>query len=146
MDLFNCTTSPLASLLESTQSSGAKTEVSRCAACECIRVISKMQKSELRLIKYGPALSGTGTFGKNLNVSHSDDSGSDQDSCCCICHLDDGPGSGSISPVSDCLHQVNDVASRNRHSHAISAAQKCCKCYAMCINFIHKVRTFVIIA
>ena len=115
--------SPVASLIDSSSSS-AKTEVSRCPECQCVRVVSRMQHSELRLIKYGC----------------SSESSDDSDSCCCVCHLDDSlhsrDTSRSVSPVFGSLRNVTKCID---HRFDSSTNIECCKCRNLIYSYLKKV-------
>jgi len=120
MDVSASALSPVASLVDSSWSS-AKTEVSRCPECQCVRVVSRMQHSELRLIKYGS------------ENGPSDDS----DSCCCVCHLDSRDTSRSVSPVSGSLHDVTRCIIEHRFDS--NSTMHCCKCRSLCFSYLRKV-------
>ena len=115
--------SPLASLIDNSGSS-AKTEVTRCPECLCVRVVSRMQHSELRLIKYGSE----------------NESSDDSDSCCCVCHLNDSlhsrHTSRSVSPVSESLRDVTRCVEHRFDSNSVA---QCCKCRNVCVSYLKKV-------
>lgn len=107
------------------------TSVQRCPACGCVCVVSRMPASELRLIKFGPGIRSDDSSDDTLPI--------DLGPCACLCHCGDVSPSRSLSPiVRECSESP---ASCPKHSHALSSARDCCKCYRVCRKFIERVRS-----
>ena len=146
MENFSPVSGSLSSLLDSLHSNPQRTTMHSCPACGCLRIVSRMYKSELRLLKFGPGVSiaemqppGSGLSGSTLDSE-------DRESCCCICHLHDAPERSSrcVSPIQSerglSLFSDDDQEEKcEKHDNAFVAVDECCKCRSICTNLIQRV-------
>ena len=149
MENFSPVSGSLTSLLDSLHSNPQRTTMHQCPACGCLRIVSRMYRSELRLLKYGPGMSvpelqpGSGLSGSTLDSE-------DRESCCCICHLHDAPERSSrcVSPIQSergiSLYSDDEEhqGKCEKHDNSFANVDECCKCRSICTNLIQRVRIY----